>query len=673
MNAPDLATEPQRAITFRAVTLGTLAAITINLIAPFNDYIVASTFMIGNYFPPALALLLAVLLLLVNSTLHHITPKHALSRGELGIIVLMVLVCCSVPTQGLFRQLLPSLTAPFYFGTENPQFWNSFLKADLPTWLFPVDDYATARGSEPIRAFYGKIMGDEQVPFGAWVKPLAAWGVFIAALMGSFVSIAWITRLQWAVNERLPFPLVQLQSMLIEPPARGQAFNALFRHRGFWIVVIAIIVFHSSNALSKYDDRFPAVPTMPEAFNFRTMLSDEPWRHLPDFLVKSPFFFAFVGIAFFMRTRAVLSMWLIYIITQLVTAWGNASGSPVSVPAWQTQHVGACIAYTAGMIFIGRAFYGRVLLSALGVQLRTDRSCVWAMRILMLCIVIMFAWNLYIGIGWLMTGLIVGLTLVAHLTTARIVAETGLPIVRTQADLRDVVSTMPAGLFSTRDVVHGGIVSMNSAVPARESLLTFSQHAIHLNAQTGTLEKRPRAIAMLIVWTLAISFVTAAFSSLWCYYNFDAPITPLKNFTVVNQDIALGHASDRVMNLTNDHADGEFSKRPYSVATHLAIGAGIMIALQTLTLTVNSWPLLPVGYLMAGTVFMSGLWFSLLIGWLLKTILVGVGGSRMLNTARPYFVALILGEIFAAAIWMVVNFILALSGYTYYPVQILPT
>jgi hypothetical protein len=673
MNDLESKMKPQRIVTVRAVLLGTLAAITINAIAPFNDYIVANTFMIGNYFPPALALLLAALLL-GNAALHRFTANQALTREELGIIVMMILVSCSIPTTGLFRTFLPSLTAPFYFGAENPQFWNSFLQANLPTWLFPVQDYADARGSDVIRNFYGKILAGESVPYEAWVRPLAMWGIFLAALLGSFICIAWITRVQWSENERLPFPLVQLQAMLIEPPTRGQAFNQLFRHPGFWIVIVAVVLFHSANALSKYDDRVPSIPTMPEVFNFRSVFSDEPWRHLPNALVQSPFFFSVVGIAFFMRTRVVLSMWLIYVVSQLTIGWGNATNSlTVSAEALQSQHVGACIAYTAGMLFVGRAFYTRVLLGSLGSRREVDASCVWAMRILIACVVLMFAWNLYIGIGWLMASLIVGLTMMAHLTTARIVAETGLPMVRTQADLRDVASTMPAGLFSTRDVVHGGIISMSSTPSARESAMVFAQHGVQLNAQTGALDKRPRTIAALIVWTLAISFVTASVSSLWCYYNYDAPITPLKNFTMVNQDIALGHGRERVMNLTNDHADGSFRDRPYSVLGHMAIGGGIVVALQTLTLTVNSWPLLPVGYLMAGTVYMNSLWFSLLIGWLLKSVLVGVGGSRVLRVAQPLFVGLIIGEIFAAAIWMVVNLILALNGYNYFPVQILLT
>ena len=66
-----------------------------------------------------------------------------------------------------------------------------------------------------------------------------------AAMFATLVSLGWIVRQQWAENERLPFPLAQIEYSLIEAPQPGRSLNPLFSSRAFWIaalIVFAILV-----------------------------------------------------------------------------------------------------------------------------------------------------------------------------------------------------------------------------------------------------------------------------------------------------------------------------------------------------------------------------------------------------------------------------------------------
>ena len=63
---------------------------------------------------------------------------------------------------------------------------------------------------------------------------------------------------------------------------------------------------------------------------------------------------------------------------------------------------------------------------------------------------------------------------------------------------------------------------------------------------------------------------------------------------------------------------------------------------------------------------------GVLLGWLIKVILVRLGGSRLYRVARPFFLGLIVGETFAAICWALLPPVLAALGMPYRVVEIVP-
>jgi len=80
-----------------------------------------------------------------------------------------------------------------------------------------------------------------------------------------------------------------------------------------------------------------------------------------------------------------------------------------------------------------------------------------------------------------------------------------------------------------------------------------------------------------------------------------------------------------------------------------AIWVGLSIWLRT---TMFWWPH-PIGYIMLINPLMSQLWFSFFIGWVFKKFVVKYGGKATFDKARLIFIGLIMGELMAAAFWLI--------------------
>lgn len=658
-----------RGVTFRSVSIGTIVAILVCAIVPYNDYVVGNTFLVGSYLPLSVVLLLFVLVVLINAPLHRFSPRRAISTPELAVILTMCLVAGALPGQGLLRQYIPSLVMPFFLGQTRPEFWTAFIKLDWPAWMFPVESIRDGRTSRIVQDFYGRTPEGEAIPFGAWVRPLLGWGIFAGGLMTSLVSLAYLFRVQWSANERLAFPLAQLQLSLIEAPARGHALNALFRSRVFWLTTAAVVALHSLTALNAYFPRY--VQAVPLGFDFRVLLSEGNWRLLPEDIKYAKIFFTFLGVAYFIQSRTAFSMWSIWVILQFVTMQTRVLGSDILPPAWRDQHLAACVVYTLGVIWLGRRYWVAVARS-FGNLDRSLAEARWATVGFVAGTAVMAGWLLIVGVSLWMTLLIIGVVYLAHVSTARIVAETGMPIIRTMPVMQQIFQNIPPSAMSGKDVFMAGHTTANAIFFNRESMMGLAQHGLVINEGAESVPRESFKLAGVIAWTLVIGFLVASASSLTCYYSYSGqlgsgePMLENKHGLEVNP-------LENVVKPMESWAAGRFPEPSHTPWLHFATGATVTGALQLLTWRLSWWPFVPVGYLAAGAMFTQQVWFSVMLGWLAKVGILRFGGASMYQRMRPIFVGLIFGEGFAAAIWLLVNIALSVAGMDYMPVRILPT
>lgn len=99
---------PARAMTWRAIVLGTLLALLLAMLVPVNDWLVGNAPIFNNYMPPALSVVLLLCGLVVNPLL----GRYRLRRGELAVITVMLLGLGGVVSSGLARYFAASSLAP---------------------------------------------------------------------------------------------------------------------------------------------------------------------------------------------------------------------------------------------------------------------------------------------------------------------------------------------------------------------------------------------------------------------------------------------------------------------------------------------------------------------------------------------------------------------------------
>ena len=660
----------RRAVTWRSLLIGTVGVAAICAATPYNDYVINNSFLTGNFFPPGLVLAL-LLLIGGNGLVSRLMARHALSRGEMGLITAMLLVGCSVPGQGLMRMLVPLPVAVFHLGATDKPYRDAFAALGLPGWLFPVPDMASGASSDVVVDFYGRTPDGGAIPWGAWVVPLMAWGAFVACLYAALLSLAALLRQQWAVNERLPFPLAQLGVMLIEPPTPGRAFNRLLGGRLFWLSAVSVFVLQGLVALHVYQPRY--FPDLSFTFDLSKQLTEEPWRHLDGSVKRATLYFTFVGITYFIQSRVAFSLWAILVVEQLIAMLARNGGSDISGQAWEDQHLGACAVFLAGTLWVGRRHWATVARQVVGLggQAPGEPSYAGRGRAFVVATLGMVTWLVLVGVSPWFAVVIVGFILAVHVIIARIVAETGLPFMRIVASLPQVTSNAAPSLLSGRDMFFNGVSNYFGPVGSRESLLPHALHGAQVAQGDDESPARRRGVMAAMVWALAVAFVVSAVASLWCYYTYTLPLnrgaTQLVNHWGVSQGPQLYVTKPLV-----SHAEGRYPPQAHDRALHMGAGAAITGVLQVGALRYAGWPLMPVAYLVSHTWYMRLAWWSILLGWAAKVLILRFGGASLFQQLKPVFVGLIVGEAMATGFWLLVAVALVWTGNDYEVVQFLP-
>jgi hypothetical protein len=94
----------------------------------------------------------------------------------------------------------------------------------------------------------------------------------------------------------------------------------------------------------------------------------------------------------------------------------------------------------------------------------------------------------------------------------------------------------------------------------------------------------------------------------------------------------------------------------------VGVGAVIMAALELLHFRFLWWPFHPLGFPIS--VAFGGMWFSVLIAYLLKGAALKYGGPQLYRRTVPFFLGMILGEIVPAGFWLIIDYFTGLNGNT---------
>src|SRR5438045_2011940 len=132
-------------------------------------------------------------------------------------------------------------------------------------------------------------------------------------------------------------------------------------------------------------------------------------------------------------------------------------------------------------------------------------------------------------------------------------------------------------------------------------------------------------------WALVLGYIVTCWSFLRTEHAHSEPLT--NSNSIVNYWGAEFRPQLDLVDPQVAHGRGHFAAKAHNTWLHVGIGAVITAALQYSALRWASWPFMPVGFLMSCTWQADAAWFSLLLGWLAKVIIVRFGGASLFQKA----------------------------------------
>ena len=107
----------------------------------------------------------------------------------------------------------------------------------------------------------------------------------------------------------------------------------------------------------------------------------------------------------------------------------------------------------------------------------------------------------------------------------------------------------------------------------------------------------------------------------------------------------------RLANWLTDPSD----ELDYSGLASIGAGFGVVLFFAFMRQKFLWWKLHPAGYAISNSMDINIFWFSILVGFILKWLLIKYGGIKKYQRARPFFLGLILGEYVIGSIWTIIG------------------
>jgi hypothetical protein len=623
----------------RTLLVGLLGSAATSVIVAAAE-LVAQTIQIGMMqLPPAVVALFFVVVL-ANRVVAWARPHAALRTPELLVVFVMMLFSAMIASRGVMERLLPAQVGVSYYAEGNN--WQQLYFPLLNSALFPWDP--SQPQPEPlVKWFYQRIPFGEPIPWGAWVASTARWLILIGAVFTAFLCISVLLRKQWVENERLSFPLVQLPLELM----RGGEF---FGNRAFWLGALVPIVVFTLNGLHR---NIPTIPEITLVIPLKDYFSAPPYDQMTMFSLYLSF--AAVGFFFLIPTELLFSFWFFYLLSKgfefLGLTYGFETQAKHAAAAgfvkWLCSGaffaVAAYVLYSARhhLRYIWQVVKGDAPPPPPGSELMSYRWAFWG---LIGAFVVILLWAQWAGMDWWVAALVFAIyLLVQGLVMARCTAEGGLLITEGCFTPMDVLTMEKYSLLSPRNLT---AMALKDAVLFRDLRgipITGFLDAQKLSDETR-LAKRT-LLGALVVGILAAIAVAFVFQ-LWLPYTYGA--LNLYGYVYERQPTQFFRENAPFMT-----PSGGETPVPAFRPLFFALGFVITLLLAWGRSAFPGFPFHPLGFAMSATWGVIVLWFSMLVAWLIKAPLLRYGGMPLYRRVRPFFLGLIFGEFFSAAVWAV--------------------
>jgi len=633
------------AFTPKAILTGCVGAFCVSAGASYATLYLHGSFMALGTSMPGAIFLLFVLTLMINPLLKLFHPGLGLKRQELLVVYIMMVMASPIPT--LFAgKFLNTIIYPFYYATPENE-WRSLILPYIPDWLMP-------NNPQVAKMFYEGVGRDQDVPWKAWTPYFLSWQPFIWSLFLVMISSMTILRKQWAENERLIYPLIQVPLAMTEQTDENERLGAFFKNPVMWAGFAIPAIWGTLHGLYNY---FPElIPIAKDVDPIRMDVS--LFRRTADLYIA--FRFNILGFFYFLKTEIAFSLWFFNLLSFgmrgvfgylgiSLTETANA-GHAVWNPIQAYQSMGAMLVLFFVGLWAAREHLKSVFRKAfVGDPTVDDSDEILSYRAAVFLLIagslVMVGWlwlaglPIWVGLAMLLLGavVIVGYT--------RVVAEGGL------SDGSPPV--VPAGILLS--AVGSSVLGPQALVilattylwtEGRNFVMISSAYGLRLGDELGG-SRRP------LFWVMLLALVVALVGGIWM------TMVLSHKYGAINLRIWGGGEYNYIEKLLRTPTE------PYLWSwINMAIGAVVMGLLTAARWVYPWWPLHPLGYVIGPVWIMDHLWINMFLAWLIKVVVLKYGGVRLYLKTRPFFMGMILGYFTPGGFYLIVDHFTGMVGNT---------
>lgn len=629
-------------ITPRAIGLGVFLVVVLDALAVYVRFYYHGSRMVLSHVP--MAMLIAFITMLIVLAVVGRLARFSLLPGEWHTILAMGLVGATLPAWSSTGYLIGYISAPYFYATADNN-WAELLHPHLPDFLIPSN-----AGHGIAWFFEGRPKG-APIPWGVWVLPLFWWFMAFTAAFVVLACVAVIFRKQWVQNERLAFPaMAPLINMMSAPGGGKRILPGFMYNRLFWIGFALAFGMIAWNCINYFLPNFPRFP-----------IHGARWHTIdPQFpRVRTSVGLFSIFFSYFASLDVLFSLWVFDLVFILEGGWLNKLGYKSMVPTayrgvyqWQTR--GAFVVLVISMFWVARRHLRDVLMKALGKDDSVDdRDEMLSYRTAVIGLVAglgyLFIWMMQMDMDALISALLLLACVFGYIGMAKILADTGMPY----TSIPGIPWNYVAPFFGNAAISPSTHVAFRFA-----NLITGNAKGLFLpaTAQVGKLSEGiaddRRKLMGAIYIAFVVSFVTSIFLTLKLGYDEGA-----FNFNVSEIPRSARNYFKNAANAVKQSDQPPFYVDNPENLVFFGIGGLAMVGLIFMRHRFVWWPLHPVGLALSGVPLIRASSFTLFIAWLIKLVMLKVGGPSVYHKSRPFFIGLLVGYVLGVALSLMLDVI----------------
>ena len=497
-----------------------------------------------------------------------------------------------------------------------------------------------------------------ELPWSHWAKPFMHWASIILLTYLLLYTFNILIFRQWAYHEKLIFPLAELPETIagfengkdhtgILPP--------LFKNGLFWVGIVIAGSVMGWNLLC-YSEAVPGLKPLDLSNSWTPFIRTSIFQGLC-YGARSCVMFTMIGLAFLIPQKVSFSLWFFhifyFILLLCMVAFGygqNESSFPTEW--WYTHNFKTALGTGALLVFASLVLWKcrdmllcavrPKMLGTMGPDERRELRIASALFLFSFAALIICLWGL-LGVNLFYAVFGVCILMVFTIGLIRAVAEGGVLGFQSHASPFHIIRDL-FGMDKAFTAPH-----LFAPLVVYYSILFLDIKAFIAPAMANGLkirddmkmERRRYHIGIFLAIAISI-FVSFAMVLIFCY---DA-----------GADAMSGWFYTAFPKMTFNFI-GNISKVPPVVASSargwLIFGALLMAALLFFRQN-NFWLPHPIGLIMLINPIMANYWFSILLGWLAKSLVTKYANKETYAKVRGLFIGLIVGEFLIVMLALIV-------------------